>query len=236
MATIYVVRHGQASFGAENYDELSELGCRQARVVGEYFRDTGVRFDAAYSGDLSRQRETARLALAGQPAEVPHHIDPRFNEIRNDEQIQYLTPIVVERHPAIKALIEKGLGESKDYQKVIEAVFNYWVSPECNDSRIQGWADYSRGVHAALQDVMREQGGGKTIGIFTSGGTLATLVAHVLGVGPEQTYQFYEPALNCAVTQLFYNRSNKVSLSYFNDCSFLRVLGAQRDEHLVSYR
>jgi broad specificity phosphatase PhoE len=235
MATIYVVRHGQASFGAADYDKLSELGCRQAEVVGEYFRDSGVRFDAVYSGDLSRQRETASLALAGQPREVPHHIDPRFNEIQNDEQIERLTPVVVERDPAIRALIDKGLSESKDYQKVIEAVFNYWVSPECSDSRIQSWADYSTGVHQALQDVMREQGGGKTIGIFTSGGTLATLVAHVLGLGPEQTYQFYEPALNCAVTQLFYNRS-KVSLSYFNDCSFLRVLGAQRDENLVTYR
>ena len=235
MATIYVVRHGQASFGAENYDKLSELGCRQAQVVGEYFRDTGVQFDAVYSGDLSRQRETARLALASQPADVAHHIDPRFNEIQNDEQIQLLTPVVTERNPAIKALIEKGLSESKDYQKVIEAVFNYWVSPDCDDSRIQSWADYSGGVHQALDDVMREQGGGKTIGIFTSGGTLATLVAHVLGLGPDQTYQLYEPAMNCAVTQLFYNR-NKVSLSYFNDCSFLRVRSAVEGENLVTYR
>ena len=94
-----------------------------------------------------------------------------------------------------------------------------------SEPRIQSWADYSGGVHQALRDVMAEQGGGKTVGIFTSGGTLATLVAHVLGLGPEQTYQLYEPAMNCAVTQLFYNRS-KVSLSYFNDCSFLRARGA----------
>lgn len=235
MATIYVVRHGQASFGAEDYDKLSELGCRQAEVVGEYFRDTGVQFDAVYSGDLSRQRETARLAMACQPTDVPHHIDARFNEIQNDEQLQYLTPVVIEGNSAIRALIEKGLGQSKDYQKVIEAVFNYWVSSECSDSRIQSWTDFSTGVYEALADVMREQGGGKTVGIFTSGGTLATMVAHILGLGPEKTYQLYEPALNCAVTQLFYNR-RKVSLSYFNDCSFLRVLGAQWDENLVTYR
>ena len=71
MATIYLVRHGQASFGAENYDKLSDLGCRQATVVGEYFRDQGIHFDAVYSGDLSRQRNTARLAIASQPADVP---------------------------------------------------------------------------------------------------------------------------------------------------------------------
>ncbi len=235
MATIYLIRHGQASFGAEDYDKLSELGCRQAAVVGEYLRDSNVHFDAVYSGDLSRQRETARLAIASQPREVPHYIDARFNEIQNDAQLKCLMPEVLKINPTIQALVEKGLSSSKDYQKVIDAVFNYWVSPVCKDPRIQSWAEFSGGARQAIADVIREQGSGKTVGIFTSGGTLATIVAQVLGLGGEQTYQFYEPILNCSVTQLFYNRS-KISLSYFNDCSFLQVLGKQRNENLLSYR
>jgi len=235
MATIYLIRHGQASFGAENYDKLSELGCRQAVVVGEYFRDSAVNFDAVYSGDLSRQRETARLAIASQPNEVPHHIDPRFNEIQNDAQLKYLMPEVLKINPTIQALVEKGLSSSKDYQKVIDAVFNYWVSPACADTRIQSWAEYSGAVRQAVADVVNDQGGGKTVGIFTSGGTLATIVAQVLGLGGEQTYQLYEPIFNGSVTQLFYSRT-KISLSYFNDCSFLRILGSQRGENLITYR
>ena len=235
MATIYLVRHGQASFGAEDYDQLSDLGRRQAVVVGEYFRDRGVSFDAVYSGDLSRQRETARLAIASQSSEVPHHIDPRFNEIQNEEQLKYLMPEVVKANPGVKALVDKGLGSSKDYQKVIDAVFNYWVSPACNDARIHSWADFSGNARQAVADVMQQQGGGKTIGIFTSGGTLATIVAQVLGLGGERTYQFYEPIFNCSVTQLFYSGS-KISLSYFNDRSFLQVLGDQCGEDLISYR
>ena len=235
MATLYLRRHGQASFGAENYDKLSELGCRQAHTAGEYFRDYGIQFDAVYSGDLSRQRETARLAIASQPQEVPHHIDARFNEIKNDEQLKYLLPEVVKRDPKIQALVEKNLKASKDYQKLIEAVFNYWVTPACDDARIQSWANFSGGARQALQDVMQEQGSGKTIGIFTSGGTVATLVAQILGLSGEQTYQLYEPIFNCSVTQLFYNGS-KVSLSYYNDRSFLQVLGKQLDENLISYR
>lgn len=235
MATIYLVRHGQASFGAENYDKLSELGCRQATVVGEYFRDHGVRFDAVYSGDLSRQRNTARLAVASQPAEVPHHIDARFNEIENDLQLKYLMPDVIKINPKIEAMVNKGLSSSKDYQKVIEAVFNYWVSPVCNDTRLQSWAEFSGGARQAMSDVMHEQGAGKTIGIFTSGGTLATIVAQILGLDGEKTYQLYEPIFNCSVTQLFYSRS-KISLSYYNDSSFLQVLGQQQGEALISYR
>jgi broad specificity phosphatase PhoE len=235
MATIYIVRHGQASFGAQNYDELSQLGRRQAQVVGEYFRDRGVNFDAVYSGDLSRQRETARLVIASQPAKVDHCVDPRFNEIQNEEQLKCLMPEVLKVNPAVKTLVDKGLGSSKDYQKVIDAVFNYWVSPACDDPRIQSWAEYSSNARQALTDVMQTQGSGKTIGIFTSGGTLATLVAQVLGLGGEGTYQLYEPVFNCSVTQLFYSGS-KVSLSYYNDCSFLQVLGGQRGENLISYR
>ena len=208
MATIYLIRHGQASFGADDYDKLSDLGRRQAEVTGHYLRDHDIHIDAAYSGTLLRQRETAQLALASQPGEVPHHIDARFNEV---------------------------LRSSKDYQKVIDAVFNYWVSPECDEPEIQSWADYSGDVRSALTDVMREQGGGKTVAIFTSGGTIATAVSQVLGLDGTHAYKFYEPVFNCSVTQLFYS-GDKVSLSYFNDRSFLQLMGRELGEELVSYR
>lgn len=235
MATIYLVRHGQASFGAENYDRLSTLGERQARMVGHYLRDAGVAFDAVYSGDLARQQDTARLVLQNQPQHVPHHIDARFNEIRNDEQLEHLAPALAARNVALRELLERGLRSSKDYQKVIDAVFNHWVSPECDEPRIQSWEDYSAGVRAALREVMQAQGAGKTLGIFTSGGTIATLVAQVLGLGGEHTYRFYEPVFNCSITQIFYS-GTRASLSYFNDRSFLQVLGSQAGEELVTYR
>ncbi len=235
MATIYLFRHGQASFGADDYDKLSPLGERQATLLGQYLRDNGIVLDAAYSGDLLRQRETARLALASQQAEVPHHVDPRFNEIDNDEQLRHLLPEVIKINPAVRTLVERGLSSSKDYQKAIDAVFNYWVSPQCSDTRIRSWADYSGQVAAALQDLMATQGSGKSLGIFTSGGTIATMVAQVLGLSGEHTYQFYEPIFNCSVTQIFYN-GNKTSLSYFNDRSWLQIEGAKTAENLVTYR
>jgi broad specificity phosphatase PhoE len=235
VATIYLFRHGQASFGTEDYDRLSPLGERQATVLGEYLRDSGIVLDATYSGDLLRQRETARLATEGQPGGVSHTIDSRFNEINNEEQLEYLLPRVLESNPALRALVERGLRDSKDYQKVIDAVFNYWVSPECQEPRIQSWADFSGGVRSALGDLMANQGGGKTLGIFTSGGTIATIVAMVLRLGGDRTYPFYEPIFNCSVTQLFYS-GNRVSLSAFNDRSYLQVYGARSGEKLVSYR
>tara|TARA_X000001036_G_scaffold222832_1_gene208566 strand:- start:796 stop:1503 length:708 start_codon:yes stop_codon:yes gene_type:complete len=235
MATIYLIRHGQASFGSDDYDQLSQLGIRQAEVTGEYFKESGIFFDAAYSGDLKRQIDTSQLVLASQPAAFSTNIDSRFNEIRNDEQLEYLLPEIVKARPDIASLVDRGLVSSKDYQKVIDAVFNFWVSDECKHPEIQSWHDYSTGVRDALSDVVKNQGSGKTIAVFTSGGTIATIVAQVLGLSGKQTYPFYEPMFNCAVTQLFYNQE-RISLSYFNDRSFLQVLGRLNQEKLVTYR
>ena len=235
MATIYLIRHGQASFGSANYDQLSSLGQLQATRTGQYLSRAGIKLDAAYSGDLWRQRETCERACDELDGDISHHVDARFNEIRNDEQVKALAPVIADIDPAFKTLLENGLTDSKHYQKVIEAVFNYWVSNDCAEHGIQGWEEYSTLAHQALAEVMQNEGGGKTIGIFTSGGTIATLVAHVLGLNGAQTYQFYEPIFNCSVTQLFYS-GKKVSLSYFNDRSFLQLMGEQHQEQLVSYR
>lgn len=235
MSTLYVVRHGQASFGAADYDQLSELGQEQARLTGEYFRDQGIVIDAGYSGSLRRQQDTARLVLEAQPVKPPVVVDEGWNEVRNEEQIEYLLPALLEKDPALRAVAAEGLDDSKRYQKVIAAVFGAWVRMEEPKAPIQSWTAYSSGVSAALERVMTEQGRGRSCAIFTSGGTVAVLVARVLGVPPEGVYQFYEPMFNCSVTQFFYS-ADRISLSSFNDCSFLRLLGAQRGQALVTYR
>ncbi|MFK7831242.1 MAG: histidine phosphatase family protein [Congregibacter sp.] len=235
MASIYLIRHGQASFGAENYDELSPLGRTQAQLTGEFLAQAGIHFDAAYSGTLERQKDTASLALASQPGEVPLVTDARLDEVRNEEHLEYLLPKLVLQRPDLKAIVDQGLGSSKRFQKVIEAVFNHWVSPECDEPAIQSWADYSGGVHSMLRHIIDEQGSGKTTAVFTSGGTIATFMAAVLQLPGSAAYQFYEPVFNCSLTQIFYS-ADKVSLSYFNDCSFLRHLSAERKEKLVTYR
>lgn len=58
MATLFLVRHGQASFGAHDYDLLSEIGHRQSRLLGEYLADRGVRPVRVMTGSLRRQRQT----------------------------------------------------------------------------------------------------------------------------------------------------------------------------------
>jgi len=57
------VRHGQAGT-RDAYDSLSELGERQARLLGEHFLSQGIRFASAYAGSLTRQQQTAEQISA----------------------------------------------------------------------------------------------------------------------------------------------------------------------------
>ena len=235
MADLLIIRHGQASFGADNYDQLSTLGQRQADLTGEFLSQSGVHFSAAFSGDLSRQRETGERILAqleGSPSLV---IDPRLNEVQTDEQMAVMTPLLCEQDPRFATLMADMNKDSKSFQKIIETVFNYWVSPNCQVAGIQSWQEYSAGVVSAFEAARASAESGSTSAIFTSGGTIATLVGHVLGLSADRVYEFYEPVFNCSITRLIFN-SRKCSLSTFNDVSHSQLMGAQRGERLVTYR
>ena len=235
MADLLIIRHGQASFGADNYDQLSSLGQRQADLTGEFLSQSGVHFSAAFSGDLSRQRETGERILAQLEDAPSLVIDPRLNEVQTDEQMAVMTPLLCEQDPRFATLIADMNKDSKSFQKIIETVFNYWVSPNCQVPGIQSWQAYSEGVVSAFESVRASAESGSTSAIFTSGGTIATLVGHVLGLSADRVYEFYEPVFNCSITRLIFN-ARKCSLSTFNDVSHLQLMSAQRGERLVTYR
>ena len=235
MAELYLIRHAQASFGTVDYDRLSPLGRRQAEVLGECFRDCGIHFDAAYSGELERQKKTAEIVLERQPEKVRCDIDARFNEIDTGSIFEWLVPQLSETSPELAILIKNGERSSKDFQKALEIVFQHWVTTDSAHPEMQSWGEYSGTAHRALADVITREGSGKTVAVFTSGGTIATLVAHVLGVSGAQVYKFYEPLVNCSVTRLLYS-GKKVSLSCFNDQQFIRLLGARSGEALLTHR
>lgn len=64
MATVYLVRHGQASFGEENYDKLSPKGWEQGRVLGRWLADK-LEPAVVFGGDLVRHRETVEAITTG---------------------------------------------------------------------------------------------------------------------------------------------------------------------------
>ena len=112
MASIYLIRHGQASFGAANYDQLSALGQRQADVTGQYLQAIGLSIDAAYSGSLWRQQETAQRVMAGLDFQGKIEADERFDEINNDEQVKALLPKLTAQDEALADIASRGMKSS----------------------------------------------------------------------------------------------------------------------------
>src|SRR5690349_9546060 len=80
MAELVLVRHGQASFGADDYDKLSELGWRQSRWLGEYFAERGAAFDRVIRGSMRRHDETLRGIGAGMGRALEGIVDARLDE------------------------------------------------------------------------------------------------------------------------------------------------------------
>ena len=231
MSSIFLIRHGQASFGTDNYDRLSTLGRRQAEVLGEYLEHAGIKFDAVISGSLERQRDTARIATGRDPDRV----DARFNETDNDAHFEHYAPMLVKQHPELEELLERAKPHSRSFQLVLRRVFHHWVTTEEETPGMESWSSYSENAWQALSSLMKDYGRGVDLGLFTSGGTVATLVARVTGLPGTGVYQFFEPMINCSITRLVYN-DDQVALQYYNDHSYFQVFGTQRDENLVTYR
>ena len=58
MSKLYFFRHAQASFGAANYDALSDKGIAQTVLLGNYLVAKKHTFDKVFVGPLQRQQHT----------------------------------------------------------------------------------------------------------------------------------------------------------------------------------
>ena len=88
MGVILLVRHGQASWGAADYDNLSEIGHAQARITGEALAARGLVPDQVVGGTMRRHRQTAEgvLAAAGWNAEIA--TDEGWNEFDHVQMLE----------------------------------------------------------------------------------------------------------------------------------------------------
>ncbi|RZI40671.1 histidine phosphatase family protein [Herbaspirillum sp. HC18] len=235
MGQIYLVRHGQASFGSSNYDQLSELGHEQARLLGEWFTNSHQKFHRVVTGSLKRHRQTADACLAVLPK--AHRIDtdwltdPGFDEYNHHE-------VMIRHHPefddpeAVKRFLAASPRAKYDFQKIFEAAMSRWMSGEHDGDYDEPWPVFRQRCVDALQRLVASAEKSQNIVVFTSGGTIATICQHVLNLSDRQVAELNWTLVNCAITKLFYQQ-DRVTLSYLNNYAHLEWLG---QPHSITYR
>lgn len=232
MSTLYLVRHGQASFGTDNYDQLSPTGREQVRILGTYFAELGERIDRIYTGSLSRQRETADLlAQALAPNAPPIAVDGAFDEY--DSEV-ILNQFAASLTPA--QLAEAGWPglhtDRRRFQFFLERAARAWVDAQIEASGMIPWKGFHGRIIAALDNIMRSEGRSKTLIVSTSGGVIGTVVAHVMGLANHTGIELNWAVHNASITRLIYN-ADKISLSMFNGLPHLDREGRRQ---LITYR
>lgn len=213
MSSLILVRHGQASFGAADYDQLSELGARQCRRLGEYFAERGIGFDAVLTGSLRRHAQShAALAeglgkgLGTLPAP---QVWPGLNEYDSEALIRAaVTPAEFDRLAA-----DKSREGYRAHFRVLRAALVRWAAGEIVPQGMPSWRDFVGGIVAAL-DHVRTQHHGQRVLIVSSGGPIATAVGQVLGAPVEAAIELNLRIRNSAVTEFAFTPKRHTLLSF----------------------
>ena len=236
MSELIFVRHGQASFGKESYDKLSEQGVEQVQILARHWQKIGEGFDCIYSGNLLRQQETARELLPllkERPLKITEH--SAFNEYNADPLIR----IYLRDHGAregFASIDRKQFNDERKFQQIIEAATLKWIrgelEPQAEDEGFENWADFRYRVHSAIDEIMERHNSNAKVLVSTSGGVVATAMQRVLQFPDEQVIRTNWMVHNSSVTRVKYGRG-KISLTQFNNLAHLEQSGLQ---HMITYR
>lgn len=205
MGTAYLVRHGQASFGADDYDQLSELGQRQSERLGRYWAERGQGFDAVITGSLKRHAQTWAGIAQGAGLDLTPRIWPGLDEYDAEAVIRavHAAPLKKPDTPELYRhhfrLLRDGLAQ--------------WMAGTVSPQGMPSYPDFVRGITSAL-DLVRAQHAGQNVLIVSSGGPISTAVGQVLSLSPERTIDLNMRIRNSAVTEFEFSTRRHALLTY----------------------
>ncbi|MGZ4536497.1 MAG: histidine phosphatase family protein [Nocardioidaceae bacterium] len=221
MSVVLLVRHGQASWGAADYDRLSATGEEQARVLGRALVARGVRPDLLVSGAMRRHRQTAAAAVSGASWVGDVVEDDGWNEFDHRQMLELHPPAVGEGEELTRA----------QFQKWFEEATLRWTSGAHAEEYDESFAAFGVRVDAALRRIVERLEPKQTAVVFTSGGPVSWVAAALLSAGAELWTQLNPVTVNASVTKVVVGRRGATLVS-FNDHGHLEA----EDPSLITYR
>jgi broad specificity phosphatase PhoE len=205
MPVIYLIRHGQASFGAENYDALSEMGWQQSRVLGRHLVDQDLGAPRVVCGAMRRHRETAEAALEELALPREWSIDPGFNEYDHQRLLHVHWPESQDR-AALNRWMAEQAHPRRAFQARFEDALRRWQRNQ--DDYHETWPAFRERVLASLYSLANGLERGDNALVFSSGGAISVAIQHLLELDEEALITFNRGLVNTSVTRLLVNAGN----------------------------
>jgi broad specificity phosphatase PhoE len=220
MSVVLLVRHGQASFGAADYDVLSSLGEEQSRLLGASLAARGVHPDVVVRGSMKRHRQTAVAAVEGAGWEVDVVEDAAWDEFDHLSRL---------RGDDVAEVVE---GDSYDERVVrVEESISRWASGRHDDEYRESFPVFQERVTAAMRSLVEDLDPKQTAVVFTSGGPVSWITTTLASGGLPTWERLSKVVVNSGVTKVVTGRRG-TSLIAFNDHSHLE----HADADLITYR
>ena len=223
MTTLLLARHGQASFGQENYDQLSELGSIQAQMLGQHYASTQRSIDAIFTGSLVRQQDSARHFWDSYQSSVDTNSDiSSLSAINLNESDSYVLPqfdefnhkdVFIKSEPAfssqgaIAAEIAKADVPMTRLAELFDNAMQRWHGGDYDHDYVESWSQFNERAKQALEQIRLQistlnLGRDSTVLVFTSGGVIAAITAQLLQQGSQTAYQLNKSLVNTGVTSV----------------------------------
>lgn len=214
MGTLYLVRHGQASFGAANYDRLSELGQRQCRRLGEYFKARGHHFQAVLRGTLVRHEQSVAALMQGLGDAPAATVNSALDEYDSTAVVRAVHKGDLPRADAPDAY--------RQHMRLLRQGLVAWMEGSSAPVGMPSHADFVAGIRSVL-DQVRQAHDGQVL-LMSSGGPISNAVGLLLGAGPAAIVELNLRLRNTAVTEFSFNPKRHV-LHSFNHLPHLDSAG-----------
>jgi broad specificity phosphatase PhoE len=228
LSTVYLVRHGQAGT-RDSYDSLSELGSRQARLLGEYFVSQTIEFSRAFAGGMLRHQKTAaevRAAYAASGINFPDIVvEPNWNEFDLDRiyreigtQLSIADAGFRRELEALTEEIRANAGSTKArihrrWMPCDTKVVSAWMGGHYSSAG-ETWEDFRNRV-AACRLAIRGTQKNENIVVFTSAMPIAIWTGMALDIADERVMQLAGVLYNASYTVLRV-RDEHLQLFMFN--------------------
>ncbi len=200
MGALYLVRHGQASFGSDNYDELSPRGVEQARHLGYAWEAGDWLPTVAVSGSMQRHHDTALNALAAAGQNDGYEVDSGWDEFDHEAVMEAQMPGFSSADP-------------REFQRAFVKATDAWAAGK-GDGDHESFDAFTARVLSAFDRLVETAGSGESAVAFTSGGPIAIVVAHVLTGGTSLWSTMNSVIINTGVTKIVTGRSGRTLLSF----------------------